>query len=545
VPLVAAIIEETAAAVGELHSHGIIHRDLKPSNILLDSDGHVHVSDLGVSLRRLGGADAHAGIAGTPPFMAPELFEGRPSFRSDIYALGVTLFELLTAKAPFDGNLEELRNKHLHEPFPAGLLVDRNVPSALIDVIERAMHKQPAFRYKSAPDLARAFIAAIGRPPDLCKARIELGLLLCLKSDDAGQGDEFRGSFVEGAISSTIARIADEKRLRRLALEPSLALPLPPLPQRTAGIDFHVTCIGCGYELRGLPNDGKCPECGVEIRKSLDPSRVVFAPRRWLQSMVRGHTLVLISLGLCLVMYLLNTAGIIWAVTQPRTALSNHTVHAANSWIYERPVRGGSAWNIHDAAFGAEALICLIPLTLGIWVMTRARENRKNSSRLTCRAYAILLLIFSLFLTVSSVSGWSMRGLIRVVGLSPEQLAQGMPVGAAEILSVLLVALALPLVGYLASVGRSVPEPSNQRRIRIAAIVILGLTTILSAVQQVLRPLIGWLATVDAGYLTSFLVIAKIIGVEGLIMSIYLSRRMFCGILAGRSGINRIGPVFQ
>jgi serine/threonine-protein kinase len=97
------IARELCAGLGAAHDHGVLHRDLKPANIVIDADGHVHIADFGIAaLVPTGGGKIP--WAGTPAFMAPGLFHHKqPSKQSDLYALGLVLYEVATGKEPFDG----------------------------------------------------------------------------------------------------------------------------------------------------------------------------------------------------------------------------------------------------------------------------------------------------------------------------------------------------------------------------------------------------------------------------------------------------------
>ena len=158
--IVAAVAHGLDAAAGI----GIVHRDVKPSNILLDRTGRVKLADLGLAVSRndrLTAATgaipaAKAGGGGTVAYMAPERYGGRTGadFRSDVYSLGVTLFEAITGQLPFDGqNAMELMVQHASEPVPLVHVVRHGVPVALSQIIARMMAKAPHERYESYPDL--------------------------------------------------------------------------------------------------------------------------------------------------------------------------------------------------------------------------------------------------------------------------------------------------------------------------------------------------------------------------------------------------------
>ena len=238
VPVATAVLCDVAASVSELHSRGIIHRDIKPSNVLVDKEGRVFVTDFGLALRRAHsvghGQAAEIDFAGTPAYMAGEMFEGRVSTRSDVYAMGIMAFQLLTGATPFSGTFHELRDKHLREPLPAEALRGRGVKPEVVEVIERATNKQPMFRYKTAPDFARAFREAAGcGMPELARARKHLCDHVAARAvglpPEAGGGAggataEVRLPYRSGAAdddsgsslyTETISRIASVKRERR------------------------------------------------------------------------------------------------------------------------------------------------------------------------------------------------------------------------------------------------------------------------------------------------------------------------------------------
>jgi serine/threonine protein kinase/WD40 repeat protein len=161
---IARIALQVAEALAYAHRQGILHRDIKPSNLLLDPQGTVWVTDFG--LAKAEGADdltQTGDIVGTVRFMAPERFDGRSLPQSDVYALGVTLYELLTLRPAFDDvNKARLVEKVLHEPPVPPRKLDPRIPRDLETVVLKCLAKEPAERYASADVLAedvRRFLA--------------------------------------------------------------------------------------------------------------------------------------------------------------------------------------------------------------------------------------------------------------------------------------------------------------------------------------------------------------------------------------------------
>ncbi len=155
---------QLALALAAIHSHGIVHRDIKPENVMLRSDGSVALADFGIAKSMLEAESLgltqtrHGDVVGTPYYMSPEQVSGKAvTVRSDLYSLGVMLFEMLAGQRPFVADsLESLLAKHLHADTP-------HLPAAhaaLQPIVNRLMAKNPDDRYASADallaDLARA-----------------------------------------------------------------------------------------------------------------------------------------------------------------------------------------------------------------------------------------------------------------------------------------------------------------------------------------------------------------------------------------------------
>jgi len=146
-------LTQIADAMAYAHGKNIIHRDIRPANVLLSREGQVKLADLGTSRYLLDHPHASTRI-GSPPYMAPEHFQGKATFQSDIYSFGIMAYECLTGNLPFyDKNPKRLAQLARETQVPQVHEVNPSVPPAFAKLIARAMHRHLGSRYLSAVDL--------------------------------------------------------------------------------------------------------------------------------------------------------------------------------------------------------------------------------------------------------------------------------------------------------------------------------------------------------------------------------------------------------
>ncbi len=210
------ILEQVAKALSNAHRQGVVHRDIKPANILLDEAGNAFLSDFGIAkvLAEDRALTVEGSLIGTPEYISPEQIRNEPiGPPSDIYSLGVLLYEVLTGEKPYPGiHAAGLIHKHLNDPIP--LVVDKlpSLPTQVDDVIQRATAKRPADRFADALELAEAFRLALrGQELDSAIAVLPQADIpnpyKGLRAFQQADADDFFGR--QALVQQSLARLAE------------------------------------------------------------------------------------------------------------------------------------------------------------------------------------------------------------------------------------------------------------------------------------------------------------------------------------------------
>jgi hypothetical protein len=167
---IADLLEPVAHALDYAHARGTVHRDIKPSNILFSSDGNPVIVDFGIAkiLDQSLHLTVTGGIVGSPPYMSPEQAASKPVEKySDIYSLGVVVYEMVAGRVPFMGDsITGVLMQHLNDPPPPVREFNPNIPLPIQDVITKVLAKDPGDRFPSAGRFSEAFTKAVeGKAP--------------------------------------------------------------------------------------------------------------------------------------------------------------------------------------------------------------------------------------------------------------------------------------------------------------------------------------------------------------------------------------------
>jgi hypothetical protein len=161
------IVAQTCRGLDHAHKQGVFHRDVKPANIHVRADGTVKIVDFGIARLADSNMTQTGLVLGTPSYIAPEALMGRrPDHRGDMWAVGIILFEMLAGRRPYEApTIASLVYKIVHDPLPPMGRGAHSLPPTLIDVVTRALEKDPGRRYRDLAEMAVALECALGITP--------------------------------------------------------------------------------------------------------------------------------------------------------------------------------------------------------------------------------------------------------------------------------------------------------------------------------------------------------------------------------------------
>lgn len=170
------ILEQLCVAVKTAHQKNVIHRDIKPSNVYITTGGVIKLGDFGIAeLSTAKHVTQNSNILGSAHYLAPEICQGKKAtFQSDIYSLGITLFQLTTGRVPFDGEtIVDVAIKQIKEPLPSPRRYVQAYPHALEKVLKKATKKRPQERYLTIDELQKA-LHYLKQNPKLLRPRVSI-----------------------------------------------------------------------------------------------------------------------------------------------------------------------------------------------------------------------------------------------------------------------------------------------------------------------------------------------------------------------------------
>lgn len=210
------IMKQLCSAISEAHSRGIIHRDIKPQNVIVKADGSIKILDFGIATAKGSMQLTQANnVMGSVHYLAPELAKGEAaSPQSDIYALGIVLYEMLAGDVPFKADQAvQIALKHMREPMPDVRLINASVPQSIANVITRATAKDPNNRYGSCREMLQDISTCL-RPERLNERKLVLheGIQKQKKEQTNVKVEPARGKYTNFTSSHTYETSSHEKK---------------------------------------------------------------------------------------------------------------------------------------------------------------------------------------------------------------------------------------------------------------------------------------------------------------------------------------------
>jgi non-specific serine/threonine protein kinase len=239
------ITKQVCDGLSEAHRLGVVHRDLKPSNIMIDKAGNARIMDFGIARSMKGEAlTGENVIVGTPDYMSPEQVEGKEiDQRSDIYSLGVVLFEMLTGERPFKGDTSlSVAMKHKSEAPPNPKWLNDQIPDRLSRLVLMCLEKDKERRYQTAEELLSSLITLDKKKLHIAEKEEKKKSVVVLPFDDMSPGKD-NEYFSDGLTEEIISDLSKIQSLRVISRTSAMMLKGTKKPMRTIGHELDVRYV--------------------------------------------------------------------------------------------------------------------------------------------------------------------------------------------------------------------------------------------------------------------------------------------------------------